>query len=488
MIRRHITPVLLAFLLLLGCCAARPLLGGAWWAALGCAIAAAAPAVVVLHRGAARAGILMLSASAGLFLGAVSLARLADVSARAFLPAAAGEIDAFRGTAAQDSSLTRKGDTVVRLALRDAVSSRRGIAGPARGSVLLFVRGDYRFALGERLLVSGRLSPLDSSGPESFSAGVARSDVREAGYEAALWEARAGARAWLHRSIAATGYPASALLEALLTGAREDVPAALSDAFLRTGSLHILALSGLHVTVLYGVIALLLGFLRKRWLKFVLASVVLLFYQALAGFMPSLLRATVMILVGGSALLLDRDAEPVNILSLAGIVLLLMDPFQAFSIAFQLSFLAMAGILVIGPLVQRLLAGRLPRFVLVPLALSVGAQAGTLPLVIVAFGAWYPSGVLAGLLLVPLTTGLLWAGLAWLPLSLIPLQFLKVASARVFAAGYRLTQGTADAFARIPGIQFTEQSLPWVAAGTIAALICLGVFLPRAAPRLGARA
>ena len=110
-----------------------------------------------------------------------------------------------------------------------------------------------------------------------------------------------------------------------------------------------------------------------------------------------------------------------------------------------------------------------------------------MPLVAVAFGAWYPSGVLAGLLLVPLTTGLLWAGLAWLPLSLIPLQFLKVACARVFAAGYRITQGTADAFARIPGIQFTDQSLRWVAAGTIAALICLGVFLPRGAPRLGVR-
>jgi competence protein ComEC len=487
-IRRHITPALAAFLLLLACCAARPLVGGAWWVALACSAAAAAAAMAFSRPGSARLSVLLFSASAGLLAGAVTLCRLDDASAGSFLPAPAEQVTTFRGTVAQDSSLTRTGDTVVRVSLQEAASARAGISGPARGAVLLFVPGDYRFFLGERLLVTARLSPFPSAGPETFSADVSRSGVRQEGYEGRIWEMRAAARAWVHRAVADAGYPASALMEALLIGVREDVPAEMSSSFLRTGSLHILALSGLHVTVLYGAIALFLGFVRRRWLKFALATLVLLFYQALAGFMPSLLRATVMILAAGTAALLDRDAEPLNALSLSGIVLVLIDPFTVFTVSFQLSFLAMAGILVVGPLVQRPLEGRLPRLVLVPLAMSVGAQAGTLPLVAAAFGAWYPSGIIAGLILVPLTTGLLWAGLAWLPVSLIPLPFLHDACVRVFSVLYRLIQGTADLFARLPGLVFAPGALPWVTAGCAAALVFLGTVLPSRAVRLHTQA
>jgi competence protein ComEC len=414
-----------------------------------------------------------------MLVGAACLVRMDNASARAFLPASPAQITVFRGSVAQDSTLSREGDTMVRLALSDAASGKTGISGSAAGIVLLFVRGDYRFALGERLRVTGGLAAFESSGPETFSAGVSRADVRSEGFAGRLWEARAEARAWLHRAVGAAGYPASALLEALLTGAREDVTPELSEAFRRTGSLHILALSGLHVTVLYGLIAGILGFLRGRWLKFAVASVVLVFYQVLAGFMPSLLRATIMILVGGTALLLDRDAEPLNLLCIAGIVLALIDPFQVLTLSFQLSFLAIAGILVVGPLVQRPLEGKLPRIVLLPLAMSVGAQAGTLPLVVSAFGAWYPSGILAGLVLVPLTTGLLWAGLAWLPLSLVPLPLLRQGFTGLSAALYGAVQGAADLFAIVPGVTFGGRVAPWFVAGSAAALVAVGVLLPR---------
>src|SRR5208282_5018994 len=154
--------------------------------------------------------------------------------------------------------------------------------------------------------------------------------VRVTGFSGGAWAFRAEARKWLHRAVADAGYPASALLEALLIGAREDVPADLQEGFKLTGSLHILALSGLHVTALYGVAAGALWFLRRQWLKFVAASCAILFFQFLAGFMPSLTRATVMILVGGTAVLLDRDREPLNLLALSGIILLLIDPWQVF--------------------------------------------------------------------------------------------------------------------------------------------------------------
>jgi competence protein ComEC len=403
---------------------------------------------------------------------------MSNLGDSSFLPVPVGEVSDFGGFLSQDSSLSQKGETVLRVTLRQASSVQRGFQGAAHGNALVFLAGDYRYSLGQELSFHARLSPFEGTGPEAFAARVSRKDVREAGFSSSIWGIRARLRTELNRALERVGYPASALLQALLIGSREDVPQRLYDGFRRTGSLHILALSGLHVTVIYGILAGALGFIRRPGLKFLLAALVLLFYQFLAGFFPSLLRATVMILVGGASLLLDRDAEPLNILSISGIAIVCIDPFQAFSLSFQLSFLALAGILALGPLVRRPLEGRLPRFILAPLAMSVGAQIATLPLVAATFGSWYPSGLVASLILVPLTTAFLWAGLAWLPLYLVPWQILHDTCARLFSILYDSIEWSAEALARLPGITVTPALVPWVVGASVAVIVFLGGFLP----------
>jgi len=425
-----------------------------------------------------RAGLLSISVSVGLMLGAVSMLRMSSAREGAFLPVPTGQVTDFTAVVSRDSTLGRQGDTAVRLRMETAVSGTEGAGGRARGSVLLLVDGDTRFALGQRMRVHARLTAEPRFGPESWIARARRADITPLGFSGTAWAFRADARAFLHRAVSRVGYPASSLLEALLIGVREDVPPELYDRFLRTGSLHVLALSGLHVTVLYGAAGLLLWFLGRRWQQFAAATAVILFFQFLAGFMPSLLRATVMIAVGGTAVLLDRDREPINVLALSGIVLLLIDPFQCFTLSFQLSFLALAGIIVLGAVVQRPLSGTLPRFALVAVAMSAGAQVATLPLVIAAFGAWYPSGLLASLVLVPLTTGYLWAGLAWLPLSLVPWTALHDAVSAVFGVSYAVIAAAAGAFARIPGLVFPPAAVPWLAGAAALAVAAAAAVLP----------
>ncbi len=481
MIRRHLTPALVLFSILLACCYSRPILASRWAALLAACVVAAAAGTVLTRIDAPRlrrAGVFALFIAVGLLMGAVSLRRMASVSDSSFFPVPAGDVTDFSGSLSQDSSLSQKGETVLRVSVRQASSVQTGLRGAARGSVLVFLAGDYRFSLGQELSFHARLSPFPGTGPETFAARAARKDVREAGFSSRLWEIRARLRTGLNRALDRAGYPASALLQALLIGSREDVPQRLYDGFQRTGSLHILALSGLHVTVIYGIIAAALGFMRRPVLKFLLATLVLLFYQFVAGFFPSLLRATVMILVGGAALLLDRDVEPLNLLSISGIVIVCIDPFQAFSLSFQLSFLALAGILALGPLVRRPLEGRLPRFVLAPLAMSVGAQIATLPLVVAAFGSYYPSGLVASLILVPLTTALLWAGLAWLPISLLPWQLLHDTCVRLFSILYGAIEWSAETLARVPGIMVVPPLVPWVVAASVAVMVLLGGVLP----------
>jgi competence protein ComEC len=486
MIRRHLTPALAAFVALLLSCLAGPLFADRWWLTLALSLAAAAGASAVMvrpqsappSRAARRAGVILVSISAGLLLGAASQARMADAAARSFLLMPESDVTDITGTVVQDSSLSPEGDTVLRLGLTSASSSRRGITARARGSLLLFVPGDHRFSIGQRILVHAVPSRLASFGPERWAARAGRAEMRTSGFTGPVWAFRAEARGWLHRTVSRVGYPASALLEALMIGVREDVPADLYDGFARTGSLHILALSGLHVTVLYGVVAGLLWFMRTKWKRFLAASLVLIFYQFLAGFMPSLLRATVMIVLGGCADLLDRDAEPLNVLALSGVVLLLIDPFQAFTLSFQLSFLALAGILAIGALLQRPLASRLPRFLLLAFAMSAGAQAATLPLVIARFGTYYPSGLVASLVLVPLTTGYLWAGLVWIPLSLVPWPLLHDLCAQAFAVFYDAIRFSAQALSRIPGLVFDPSLVPWLVAGAGLAAVLAAAVLP----------
>ena len=483
MIRRHLTPAVLCFCAFLVGCLTAAMAPWLWWVAAALAVAGASASTVMLRGIPAfaprrRAGILILSASVGLMLGAASQLRMAEERQSGFLPVPVAAVTDYTAVVTQDSTLTQRGDTVLRLRLESAVSSRTQTAGRARGVVLLLVGGDTRFAIGQRLRVHAALADDPRFGRERWTSQARRADIAELGFTGPAWAFRSGGRAVLHRAVSRVGYPASALLEALLVGAREDVPPDLYDRFLRTGSLYILALSGLHVTVLYGAAALLLWFLRRSWQRFGAATAILLFYQFLAGFMPSLLRATVMIVIGGAAMRMDRDREPMNVLALSGIVLLLIDPFQCFTLSFQLSFLALAGILVLGTLVQRPLTGSLPRVVLMAVAMSAGAQAATLPLVISAFGAWYPSGLLAALVLVPLTTGYLWAGLAWLPLSLIPWTALHDACAAAFGAFYRVISASADVFARIPGLAVPQDAVPWLAAATGVAVATAAVTLP----------
>ena len=481
MLRRHFTPAVVAFLSLLACCLLSRHLAGRELILIGTFAACGAAGIVLVAsapRGARRSGCLIFAAGIGCVLGLWSLQRMAGEHSASYLPFQEKEISGFSGFLTQDSVLSSRGDAILRLSLRDATSRIRGATSSARGRVLVRVSGDYRFSTGQEVSISGGLARQELETGESFTAFVERKDLERRSYSSVLWAARADVRDWVHGALSGAGYPASALMEALLIGAREDVPDDLHEGFRRTGSLHILALSGLHVGVLYALLLALLGFLRGRALKLVIVTLVLAFYQVLAGFMPSLTRATIMIVIGGAGMLLDRDAEPINLLAVAGIAELLVSPFDAFSLSFQLSYLALGGILMVGPLVQRALQSHVPRFVLLPLAMSVGAQVATFPLVAVRFGIYYPSGLLAGLVLVPLTTVVLWGALAWLVVFAVPWPFLHDLGVQGFSILYRVIAESAAAFGRLPGVPMAATDLPWVIIGWAAFATCLAFLLP----------
>ena len=196
--------------------------------------------------------------------------------------------------------------------------------------------------------------------------------------------------------------PAASLAPAVLLGLRAGMPAELSDDFRGAGLAHLLAVSGLHVGLVLALALLasqaLLG--RRRGLYLIAPLVLLWGYILLAGAPPSAVRAGLM----GSAFLLalgvGRLPVAVNALGFAALALLLLDPGALWNRSFQLSFSAMAGVLLLGlpavgwlrerspDLRERLPAAlaRLVEAVVASLVVSVGAFMGALPLTAFNFG------------------------------------------------------------------------------------------------------
>lgn len=178
------------------------------------------------------------------------------------------------------------------------------------------------------------------------------------------------------------------LAAGLILGERDTVAGDTTEAFRMLGIAHLLAVSGLHV----GFVAALALFLftrltkgRKNLLSSLLAVLVILVYVLLTGGRPSVWRAALMFVLGGLARLAGRDADGLQSIAAAAILLLFFKPYWLFGPSFQFSFLATAGILLLSANIRQRLH-RLPAWLAGPLAVTVAAQLAVLPLQIPRFG------------------------------------------------------------------------------------------------------
>lgn len=130
--------------------------------------------------------------------------------------------------------------------------------------------------------------------------------------------------------------------KAVLLGDRTDVDYETNTAFKVSGISHIIAVSGLHVSILFALIVLISG--RRRVLTALLGIPVLLLFAAVAGFTPSVTRACLMQILMLLALLFDKEYDPPTALSFAALVMLAVNPLVITSASFQLSVGCMTGI------------------------------------------------------------------------------------------------------------------------------------------------
>jgi competence protein ComEC len=209
---------------------------------------------------------------------------------------------------------------------------------------------------------------------------------------------------------------------ALLLGIRDNLDVNFAAMYRDAGCSYILALSGMHLAVLASLIALILKKPLGLKAAAVASALIIIIYHFIVGPLPSLSRATLMYLLGVLAVLSAFPKEPLSILGLSFLLQIVISPASGNSISFILSYMALAGILVIGEPLYSLFSGKVPDFLARPLTASCGAFIATAGLTSFSFGVLAPVGILAGLVLVPLTTVFMIGSIIWLVLDMFSLS------------------------------------------------------------------
>lgn len=145
--------------------------------------------------------------------------------------------------------------------------------------------------------------------------------------------------------------PQGALAQAILLGKRDDIPGTLMSAFSRTGTAHLLAISGLHLSIIIGMLlslgAMLFG---RRWsIHILIAFLIVWIYVILTGMRPPVVRGAIMGSMYLAAQFLGRQRSSMTALFFAAAIMLGLKPLLLWDASFQLSFLAMGGLIVISP-------------------------------------------------------------------------------------------------------------------------------------------
>jgi competence protein ComEC len=196
----------------------------------------------------------------------------------------------------------------------------------------------------------------------------------------------------------------AALLAGLILGEKTGLPPEADEAFRRAGVYHILAVSGFNVALLASSVFFVLSALGvSRRTTAMTAGAALASFALVVGGQASVLRATVMGLLLLAATLLDRESQLMNALALAALVLLAWRPGDLWDPGFQLSFAATAGIIYLAPAItSRLAVLGWPRWLATAVAVSVGAQAAVMPVMLSHFNQLSLIGIAANLIVVPL--------------------------------------------------------------------------------------
>lgn len=216
------------------------------------------------------------------------------------------------------------------------------------------------------------------------------------------------------------------IAQALLIGYRAELDIEVLQAYSDTGLVHIIAISGMHLGMIYGLCVILFAWMDKlhlRWLKTILILCIIWGFTLITGAGPSITRAAVMFSCLQLGNLLQRNTEPINNLAAAALLLLLYDPAMLYDIGFQLSFAAVLSIMLFYPRIFRWFWCRnhLIKYLWSLIAVTISAQILTTPIAIYHFHQFPNYFLFANLMAIPVSGIILYAEIALIMLAKWPI-------------------------------------------------------------------
>lgn len=401
-------------------------------------------------------GLLALCAAAALLnrracMICLAFASLALALTALRLPEApAGGRHSIAGRVAETPEVTARGCSVI-------LDEVRIDGGKHASRLRIYLYGGQAPAYGDQLEAEAVLRAPDtryalSDAYRGISATGSAGSYRVTGRTRDLYGALLGLRTRAAEQIGRLFPESGGVAAAMLLGDKSGVTEASLEAYRASGTAHLMAVSGLHVSVLAG--AWMLLFRRRPRLRFILTAAFLLCYAALTAFSPSVLRASVMLLCWQLAAVLRVPNDRFSALCLAFVVVLLANPCALFYAGFQLSFLAAYGLALLAPVLEDRLA-RLGPGLSRAMAGSAAVWLAALPVQIAFFGGAPLVSLLLNLFVLPLA-----------PYFLVPAFLLTLASfvcfplADALAFLPRLALNAIDFFSRIDGGLFLRLPAP----------------------------
>lgn len=307
------------------------------------------------------------------------------------------------------------------------------------GKIHLYVKKDSalsRFNYGERLLISGHLYPIASPGnPHEFNypsylkkqqvfahTFLNQSQLKQIGIAppshivARAFQLRQYCNQIIDRLVPQTRE--NAILKAILLGIKDHLDNDIKKAYSSAGAMHVLAVSGLHVGIIYLLLQLSIGKIRTlgrygKWVFGLFSIGVIWNYAMITGMSPSVMRSATMFSLITISQINEREGNIYNTLGFAAFVLLIYDPYLIYSVGFQLSFAAVFGIVYLHPKLYNALS--IGNIILDKAwsitCVSIAAQIATFPITTFYFHQFPTYFLLSNLIIIPAAFILLIGGI-----------------------------------------------------------------------------
>ncbi|WP_442908928.1 ComEC/Rec2 family competence protein [Intestinibacter sp.] len=261
----------------------------------------------------------------------------------------------------------------------------------------------YELKIGKVVSVQGKLKDLDRMNFDDFNYGRY---IRSCGYKGVIYSDYfkvigqnkfyinlGQLKMYMRDTFRYLYKDTSNFINSFLLGMKDDLTQEENEMFSRTGTSHVIAISGLHTNIICILIAYVIRGINKLYKLFIL-MIIMVLYSIMVGFSPSIVRAVAFVAVMYLAVFLFKKRDGITTLSLIASLLIINNPYTIYNVSFQLSFLATLSILYFNKIIKKRL-----KFDIV--SMTIAANILTMPIVYYVFGGIPVLSILGNIVIIP---------------------------------------------------------------------------------------